>query len=289
LKVSGFTITRNAILYDYPVVEAITSVLPLCDEFIVAVGKSEDETRKLVESIPSDKIKIIDTVWDESLKEGGKVLAVESNKAFDAISQESDWAFYIQSDEILHEKYIDAVYKEMKKYKDDPKVEGLLFNYLHFYGSYEFIGDSRKWYRREVRVVKNDKQVHSYKDAQGFRKNGRKLNVKSIEAFIYHYGWVKHPQVQQKKQETFNRLWHDDEWMDKNISKLSEFDYSQIDSLKYFTGSHPKVIQERINRMNWKFDFDPTQKKMTLLYRILSLIEDKVGWRIGEYKNYNII
>ena len=289
MKVSGFTITRNAILYDYPVVEAIESVLPLCDEFIVAVGKSEDETRKLVESISSDKIKIIDTVWDDSLKEGGKVLAAETNKAFNAVSPDSDWAFYIQSDEILHEKYIDAVIKGMEKYKDDPKVEGLLFNYLHFYGSYEFIGDSRKWYRREVRVIRNDKQIHSFKDAQGFRKNGNKLNVKLFDAFIYHYGWVKHPQVQQKKQETFNRLWHDDEWMDKNIAKVSEFDYSQIDSLKYFTDSHPKVIQERINRMNWKFDFDPTQSNMKLLYGILRLIEDKTGWRIGEYKNYNLV
>lgn len=289
MKVSGFTITRNAILYDYPVVEAIESVLPLCDEFIVAVGKSEDETRKLVESISSDKIKIIDTVWDDSLKEGGKVLAAETNKAFNAVSPYSDWAFYIQSDEILHEKYIDTVIKEMEKYKDDPKVEGLLFNYLHFYGSYEFIGDSRKWYRREVRVIRNDKQIHSFKDAQGFRKNGNKLNVKLIDAFIYHYGWVKHPEIQQKKQETFNRLWHDDEWMDKNIAKVSEFDYSQIDSLKYFTDSHPKVIQERINRMNWKFDFDPTQSNMKLLYRILRLIEDKTGWRIGEYKNYNLV
>lgn len=289
MKVSGFTITRNAILYDYPVVEAIESVLPLCDEFIVAVGKSEDETRKLVESISSDKIKIIDTVWDDSLKEGGKVLAAETNKAFNAVSPDSDWAFYIQSDEILHEKYIDAVIKGMEKYKDDPKVEGLLFNYLHFYGSYEFIGDSRKWYRREVRVIRNDKQIHSFKDAQGFRKNGNKLNVKLIDAFIYHYGWVKHPEIQQKKQETFNRLWHDDEWMDKNIAKVSEFDYSQIDSLKYFTDSHPKVIQERINRMNWKFDFDPTQSNMKLLYGILRLIEDKTGWRIGEYKNYNLV
>ena len=289
MKVSGFTITRNAILYDYPVVEAIESVLPLCDEFIVAVGKSEDETRKLVESISSDKIKIIDTVWDDSLKEGGKVLAAETNKAFDAVSPDSDWAFYIQSDEILHEKYIDTVIKEMERYKDDPKVEGLLFNYLHFYGSYEFIGDSRKWYRREVRVIRNDKQIHSFKDAQGFRKNGNKLNVKLIDAFIYHYGWVKHPEIQQKKQETFNRLWHDDEWMDKNIAKVSEFDYSQIDSLKYFTDSHPKVIQERINRMNWKFDFDPTQSNMKLLYGILRLIEDKTGWRIGEYKNYNLV
>ncbi|MBM3912615.1 MAG: glycosyltransferase family 2 protein, partial [Sphingomonadales bacterium] len=44
MKVSGFTFIRNAVLLDYPILEAIRSILPLCDEIVVAVGKSEDET-----------------------------------------------------------------------------------------------------------------------------------------------------------------------------------------------------------------------------------------------------
>ena len=85
MKVSGFTFVRNAIKYDYPVVEAIRSLLPICDEFIVAVGNSEDDTRNLVLSIGDPKIRIVDTIWDDSMREGGKVLAIETNKAFDAI------------------------------------------------------------------------------------------------------------------------------------------------------------------------------------------------------------
>ena len=103
MKVSGFTFIRNAIKYDYPVVEAIRSILPLCDECVVAVGQSEDGTRALIESIDPDKIRIIDTVWDDSLREGGAVLAQETDKAFRAISQDADWAFYIQGDEVVHE------------------------------------------------------------------------------------------------------------------------------------------------------------------------------------------
>jgi hypothetical protein len=98
MKVTGFTIIRNAIKYDYPVVEAILSILPICDEFVVAVGNSEDETLHLIKNIDSDKIKILETVWDDSLRKGGKVLAIETNKAFDAISKDSDWCFYIHSD-----------------------------------------------------------------------------------------------------------------------------------------------------------------------------------------------
>src|SRR5687768_16681264 len=109
MKVSGFTFVRNAIKYDYPIVEAIRSILPLCNEIVVAVGKSEDDTLHLIQSIGSDKIKIIQTVWDDSLREGGRVLALETDKAFKAISPDSDWAFYIQGDEVLHEKYHDNV------------------------------------------------------------------------------------------------------------------------------------------------------------------------------------
>lgn len=289
MKVSGFTIVRNAIKYDYPIVEAILSILPLCDEMVVAVGNSEDNTLDLIKSIYSPKIKIIETIWDDSLREGGKVLAAETNKAFAAISKDSDWAFYIQGDEVVHEQYLATIKNAMLQYTDVPEVEGLLFKYLHFYGSYDYVANSRRWYRNEIRVIKNDTSISSYKDAQGFRKNDRKLNVKLIDASIYHYGWVKPPQAQQAKQLTFHKLWHNDQWMQENIPQVDEFDYSSIDSLVNFKGEHPAVIQERILKMNWKFSFDPTKRKASLKLRLLEFIEKTTGWRVGEYKNYKII
>jgi glycosyltransferase involved in cell wall biosynthesis len=288
MKVSGFTFIRNAIKYDYPVVEAITSVLPLCDEFVVAVGNSDDNTRGLIESIGSPKIRIIDTVWDDTLREGGRVLAVETDKAFDALSADSDWAIYIQGDEVLHEQYLDTLREAMQQWKDHPEVEGLLLNYLHFYGSYDFTGDSRRWYRREVRVIRNDKSIRSYRDAQGFRKNNKPLKVKPVKATMHHYGWVKPPEFQQAKQEYFHKLWHNDEWVEKKVPKADAFDYSSIDSLAKFTGTHPAVIQPRINRQNWQFTFDPTKKKLPFKSRFLHGIEALTGWRIGEYRNYRI-
>jgi len=286
VKVSGFSFIRNAIKYDYPIVEAITSILPICDEFTIAVGNSDDNTLGLIESINSPKIKIIETVWDDSLQQGGKVLAIETNKAFNAISKDADWAFYIQGDEVVHEKYLPAIDRAMSKWKNNSKIDGLLFNYMHFYGSYDYIGNSRRWYRKEIRIIKNDETIHSYQDAQGFRKNNKKLRVKPIDAFIYHYGWVKIPEIQQAKQKYFNKLWHDDEWIDKNVPKVEEFDYSQIDSLSKFEGTHPKVMQKRIDAMNWEFSFDPTKKKPVFKSRISNFFEKRTGWRIGEYKNY---
>jgi len=286
MKVSGFTFVRNALKYNYPVIEAITSVLPIVDEFIVAVGNSEDATLELIRSIRSDKIRIIETVWDDSLREGGKVLATETDKAFQAISPTSNWAIYIQADEVIHERYHAEILRQMNEHVNNPSVEGLLFHYKHFYGSYDYIGESWRWYRREIRIVKNQKDIFSYRDAQGFRKKpNKKLNVKLINAYIYHYGWVRDPRAMQRKQRAFSSLYHDDSWVDEHVAKANEFDYSQVDSLGLFRETHPAVMKQRIEQKNWKFDFDVSKKNYSLKERLKRL----VGIRIGEYKNYKII
>ncbi|MEP7254609.1 MAG: glycosyltransferase family 2 protein [Ferruginibacter sp.] len=291
MKVSGFTFVKNAVKYGYPVVESITSLLPIVDEMIVCLGDSEDETNKLVGSIGSDKIKIIHSVWDNSLREGGKVLAMETDKAMDATAADSDWLFYIQADEALHEQYHPVILDAMKKYKDDKRVEGLLFHYHHFYGSYKFIGDGRKWYSKEIRVIKNNKKVRSYRDAQGFRLDNRKLQVKLIDAYIYHYGWVRNPVAMQKKYTDFSKLWTPDDkheqWAAEQKKKGDQFDYSNIDSVTIFTGTHPAVMKELVGKEDWGFDMDIKKKNFkNTKHRILYFLWRKFGWRPFEYSNY---
>ncbi len=291
MKVAGFTFIRNAVKNDYPIVEAINSILPVCDEFVVALGKSEDETDELIKSIKSPKIRIIYTDWDNSLKEGGRVFATETNKAMAAISPDADWAFYIQGDECVHEKYLTLIKKEMKDCLNDKKIEGLLFKYMHFYGSYDYYSHSRRWYRREIRIVRNNGHIHSYRDAQGFRWDHRKLNVKLIDAYIYHYGWVKPPKGLVRKGQNFNQFYHPDAFIDENVIETYQFDYGNADMLLVFKDTHPAVMQNRIKAMNWQLDIDlkKARKKMTTRRKILEKIENITGWRIGEYKNYKIV
>ena len=155
MKVSGFAIARNVVKADYPIKEALTSIVPLCDEIIVAVGKSEDNTLEYIRSLDIPHLKIIETIWDDSLREGGKVLADETNKALKAVSPDSDWLFYIQADECIHENDVPHIRAAMEKNLQNINVNGLLFNYLHFYGTYDFVGDSRRWYRNEIRIIRN--------------------------------------------------------------------------------------------------------------------------------------
>src|SRR5260221_6989085 len=170
MKISGFTIVRNAVKFDYPVVEAITSILPLCDEIVVAVGQSEDTTLDLVRSINSPKIRIIETVWEEGQRAGGRTFALETDKALRAIAPDADWGFYIQADEVVHEKYHAKIREAMLKYKDDAHVEGLLFNYRHFYGSYGYIWGAGGWDLRGIRGGRNRKENFFFKNGQGIKK-----------------------------------------------------------------------------------------------------------------------
>ena len=291
MKVTGFSFVKNALIYDYPVVEAIRSILPICDDFIVAVGKSDDATLELIQSIDKDKITIIQTEWDESMREGGRVLAVETDKAFAAIPEDSDWAFYIQGDEVVHEKYLETIKVAMERYKDDKRVDGLLFNYKHFYGSDDYVGASASWYQNEIRVIRNNKSIYSYKDAQGFRKGeNEKLKVVPIEASIYHYGWVKEPEAMQRKQENFNKYWHDDQWIDDNVAKADEFDYANhVRELNRFTDEHPEVMKKRIEEKNWKFEYDISiNNKKSGKDKMKSFLKKYVGIDTS-YRNYEVV
>jgi glycosyltransferase involved in cell wall biosynthesis len=286
--VSGFTFVRNAVKFDYPVKESILSLLPLVDELIVCLGNSNDATAELIESIQSPKIKIVPSVWDDSLREGGRVLAVETDKAFHAISPNADWCIYLQADEVIHENDHAGIREAMERYRNDENVEGLLFNYVHFYGSYHYVGSSRKWYRHEVRIVRNDRRIHSYRDAQGFRKDDRPLRVKKIKARIFHYGWVKNPAQQTEKQKSFHRLWHSDEKVKAKV-KEELFNYSEIDALAEFTSSHPSPMNARIQKMDWVFYFDTRKNKLSFKDKILHFVEKHTGKRLFEYRNYRVI
>ncbi len=286
MKITGFTIIKNAVINDYPITEAIRSILPIVDEMIVLVGDSTDDTEALIRSINSSKIRIHHSVWDKSLQKGGFVLADETNKAFDLVGADSDWAFYIQGDECIHEKYHASILEAARRHLADRRVDGLLFNYLHFYGTYDYVGDSRKWYDKEVRLIRNDKSIRAYRDAQGFRRNGEKIRVKPAHAWVYHYGWVKSAEQMKEKVRSALELWQ--ERKERPVSPVEVFDVNDYDSLKRFTGTHPAVMKERLATRNWDMQFDLSRNRMTLKNRVLYAFEKLTGRRLFAFRNYRL-
>lgn len=253
MKVSGFTFIRNAVRYDFPVIEAITSTLPIVDEFIVNVGKSDDGTLELIRSIPSDKVRIVESVWDESLKKDGLIYSQQTNIALAQCT--GDWALYVQGDEVIHEQDLPAIVRAMKANLDNRSVKGLLSRYLHFMGDYWSLNP---WfYHRAVRVIRNNGEIESCGDAVGFHVKATRQYLQSgprewladSGARMFHYGWVKEPKTMLAKKREQVTVYTDRlSPADERQIASEAWIFEEYDILKNFTGTHPAVMRERVNR-----------------------------------------
>ena len=259
MRVSGFTIARNAIKYGYPVEQSLRSLLPLVDELVVAVGDSEDGTWELVTGVGDPKIKPFRTVWDMTRHEGGLVLSEQTNLALERCS--GDWAVYLQGDEALHEEEIELIRGRLRQHLDQ-KTEGLSFSYIHFYGSYSTVQDNWcRWYWREVRAVKTRKGVVSVGDAAGFKiKDGdrlRRLIRADSGAHVYHYGWARPPVMMAEKRQHIERFYHED-GEPAELPETERLDPSQpyrhLGDLAEFKGTHPAAMQSVVASQDWSFD-----------------------------------
>lgn len=316
MKISGFTFLRNAIRYQLPFKEAILSVLPICDEFVVALGKSDenDTTLQELEALNEPKIKIVHTVWDTEKYGKNTEYARQTDIAKSHCT--GDWLFYIQGDEAIHEDDLSEIKTACTHYLEDKRVEGLLFKYLHFWGDYQHYHRSHAWYRNEIRVIRNLPQIHSWKDAQSFRyfenfdsspedylrsEGSRKLNVASLNARVFHYGYVRHPLLMSSKKRDAYDTYHGQ----ANAAELLKnepdvFDYGPLQQVSSFKGTHPSVMGSFMAQHDWS-DFlqytgkrrtnRPTHKHEKTKYRLLSWIENNLTKEkmIGGFTNYKVI
>lgn len=238
--ISGFTIVRNAVRLDYPIVPAIRSILDVCDEVVVNVGRSDDGTRDLVTGIGDPRVRILDGVWD--LSGGSGVLSFETNRTMAACR--GRWGVYIQADEVLHESGAPVLREKIAEWDRDPRVEGLLVDYLHFYGDFDTVATDRHWYRREVRALRLDQDIRSYQDAQGFRVGPalRRVRARPTGARMFHYGWARPPQSMRQKlvasQEVFR------EAADRIAARAADQQALYwTPLLRPFPGAHPSAAQ----------------------------------------------
>ncbi|GBD04619.1 hypothetical protein HRbin20_00185 [bacterium HR20] len=289
-RISGITFIRNGIERGYPFLECIATLARLCDEVVVAVGDSTDGTKEAILQAGIPHLRILDTRWDDANRTGGSELARQTNIALRHARFE--WCLYLQADEILHEDDDDLLREEIARADRSPNVEALLFRWLHFYGSYDYIGVGRQWYRREIRAFRNTGNVLSWGDAQGFRTRDdrgriRKLRARQTEVRVFHYGWVRHPRAMRAKHYALNRLYHDDAWLRENLPTAEEFPHGSYELARY-AGTHPAVMLPRIEHdCQWTAYFDPTRRpRKPLLVAISDWLERRTGWRPGEYRNF---
>ncbi len=290
VKISGFTFIRNGQALGYPFVPSIRSLLPLCDEIIVNVPRSTDATLELVRAINDPKIRILETDWDEGQRTNGLALSRHTNLALDECS--GDWRVYIQADEVLHEESIPAMRAAMERELRDPRVQGLVVDYTHFYGSYSTCVYSFGWYYQEVRVVRGEPDIRSCGDAQGFRtRDGHKLQVKNSGGRYFHYGYALRPDQARSKLSNLTTLYGDTARAEQFARRSPRF-YDDDQKVKPFVGAHPAVMEEVIAAADWTY----ASRSPLIRFRreyfwedIALLVKRCTGLTIGVHKNYRLL
>jgi hypothetical protein len=282
MKVSAFTFIKNGEILGYPFVESIKSILPIVDEFVVNVGQSEDDTLKIIQAIDSPKIRIIESHWNNNMKDRGYVYGQQ--KMIAQFNCTGDWAFYLEGDEVVHEEDLDKIYACMEKYKNDVNVEAIVFDYYHFYGNANSYLWSPAWYRKAPRIIKNS--IRSYAPDGLFwlvldqNKIGRYPKAVECGAKMYHYGWVRSEAQMNLKSEKVQQYWN------KGHKTIN---YADIDGsiIQEFKGTHPKIVQEWLPKEKGVFQADKHHvlTKKEKKHRIMLTLENLFGLELSK-KHY---
>jgi len=315
MKISGFSMVKNAESLFFPIKQAIESVLPIVDEFVLALGDNnpDDKTSEIIASINSPKLKVVNTVWDLKKYPNGMENAHQTDLAKSHCS--GDWLIYVQADEVMHEQDHATILEACKKHLKDLEVEGFLFNYKHFWGDFDHYHHAHGWYKHEIRIVRNDPEIHSWESAQSFRRipnfdgvnyrvqdGTHKLKVVLLDAYVYHYGWVRPPHLMQKKKKALDTIHKGEEKVELIYQdQVVEFDYGPLGNLSKFTESHPAVMKEWMKKLNWQDQLNYTKaiknnsrklhKHEKLKTRITTWLEQTFlgGRTIGGFKNYTLL
>lgn len=285
---SGFTLVRNAIQLNFPIVAAINSVLEVCDEVVANVGRSDDETRELVAGIGDPRVRIIDSEWD--LSKGDDMLALETKRAMDACR--GSWGIYVQADEVLHERGAHVLKHNVAEWDRDERVEGMLVDYLHFYGAFDRVATNRQWYRREVRCIRLGRDIRPYQGAQGFRVGPeyRKIRARPTGAQMFHYGWARPAQTIREKLALTKQMYP---WATEHLDReLKRGTLKWIPLLRPFTGSHPAAAREWMaaNAHEPPPTIEPARFKLAHVRLYISdWVERLSGVRPFEFRNYEVV
>ncbi len=295
--ISGFSFARNTCKLSYPFVESIRSILPVCDEFVVAVGKGDDDdtTRRQIEEIGDPKLRIIDTEWKDLETLRSRIYSQQTNIALDACS--GTWCFYLQSDEVVHERYLATIREACTCFKDIQEVDGFLFRYKHFWGDYRHFIISHRWYPREIRIIRNQRNIISVGDAQSFRyKNGVKIPSILLNAEIFHYGHVRDPRFVHVRKQAMRYIYRGER---PSSEPPPVFNYGSLGGLARYEAPPPAVMKDVCAAMNWKHLLQYYGRSTVRLphdrfkYRFLTFIEQRIlggsGREFWGYKPYRML
>lgn len=251
-RLSAFSYLKNGVVFDYPFIESLLSIAPICDQIIVCyASESTDGSREALEALQAKlpQLELYPSkVWQTPGLSQGEVirLAAEEAEAY----CDGDWLLHLQADEV----YLNAEVLSIKNYLDQYHcldIDGFFFQVLHFYADYDMVigpqGAKAGWYQETMRLSRAGKAKH-IQDAWTQLLKEPQSKALRVPIRIFHYGHVREKEAMRLKASYMERLYHDlaDDY---EVCAAQAFEYNAVpkELIEPFDAEHPETMLKRIS------------------------------------------
>jgi len=180
-------VIKNGLVNGYPFWESLLSCCSFADEIVISEGYSRDRTYdalKVFQERHPNKVKLFRTNWDRFRSGCGEVIAKVSSEAISKCSRQ--WVYYLQADEIIHEKNIEFI-----RNIPSSKFNSVKFMFAHFIGSWKPLPVGGAAYSSAIRMVRNIPAISMVGDGWTFQGKIDPICPKELCPMpIFHLGWV---------------------------------------------------------------------------------------------------
>lgn len=246
MKTLGATIAlRNGIEYDFCFEECIASLLPVCEEIVVAESQSTDGTRARLEEMAKaePKIKIYDYPYTNPV---GDPCWVMNWTNFAREKLTTDYNIQMDADEVLHESAYDRIMSKIQG-----REVSLLCRRWNFWKDHRHLIPLGECCAAEVLRVCPTKYwlAADFPDSRG--RESMDIQIGALDVCIYHYGFIRKRKAFFEKEEALQRAFFND--YDPNLKKAETYDGNWMqmpglcswnDQIIEFNGPHPLVAHK---------------------------------------------
>jgi hypothetical protein len=252
----------NLIIMDYPFAEALENALAVCDEAVIVVSDSEDDTA--------------DWVMDLQVYHGWERVAVAYQQfhydrhwqqrwwEFAASLTDAEWLMYHDADEVFHEDDIPVIRSQMTR----PEIKLICFPYTHFYMTPSY---TRNFYPYHTRLGRRSagyrmqnwctdgtpnfpacQMVTGVDGLEAHNQRGDHVAYMTERPF-YHYSWARHPRALALSQAK-HKAWYTADGnglADGRLPEVEPHDFrtefprqAMLGNLKPYDGKRPSIMEE---------------------------------------------